>query len=94
MPTPKDRCGVYALIWERVTQFRRRPSPSAAKALLTLQFSNRDKARMQVLARKARAGTLSAEEEGECDSYEHIASLLGILHSQARRTLNRTKAAS
>ena len=89
----KDRCGVDALIWERVTQFPRRPSPSAAKALLTLQFSSQDKARMQELAQSPR-GSLTAEEEGECDSYEQIASLLGILHSQARRTLNRTKAAS
>ena len=42
---------------------------------------------MRMLAEKARAGTLSAEEREEADSFERISSLLGILQSRARVTL-------
>lgn len=94
MPTMNcdDRAGVS--IWKRVTQFPRQPSLTAARALLNLQFSDRDLARMRMLARKSRAGTLAAEEQIEAETYEQMASLLGIVHSQARRTLKRSKAAS
>jgi hypothetical protein len=84
---------IYAEIWQRVTQLKR-PSPTVARALLTLQFTDADRDRMGDLSAKARAGTLSAEEEAEADAYEHLGSLLGVLHSQARRVLKRQRAAS
>jgi hypothetical protein len=85
---------VESEIWQRVTQFGKLPSPTAARGLLTLQFSEEDRNRMRDLSAKARAGTLTADEEREADAYESLGSLLGILHSQARRTLKRHRTAS
>jgi hypothetical protein len=64
-------------------------SPAAARGLLKLGFSRADKDRMHDLAAKARAGTLTAEEQDEVEAYSHVSSLLGILKSVARRALKR-----
>lgn len=65
------------------------PSPAAARALLELQFGEADKARMRELSAKARAGALTPDENNEIEQYERVASTLDILHSKARRILNR-----
>ncbi len=64
-------------------------SSSAAKGILTLRFSTADKDRMLALAGKARAGTLTADEQAEVEAYSRISSLLGIIKSKARRALKR-----
>jgi len=85
---------IDAAIWKRVIQLDRLPSPTVARALLKLQFPDYDRDRMRELSAKARAGKLSADEELEADAYERLGSLLGVLHSQARRTLKRQRTAS
>jgi hypothetical protein len=67
-------------------------SPSAAKGILALGFSPADKERMHDLAVKARAGTLTSEEQSEVEAYSRVSSLLGILKSKARRVLKRRPA--
>lgn len=62
-------------------------SPEAARAILTIGFGQADKDRMQALAAKARAGTLTAEEQDEVEAYSRIGSLISILKSKARRSL-------
>jgi hypothetical protein len=62
-------------------------SPAAAKGILQLRFSPTDKEQMHALAGKARAGTLTSEEQAEVEAYGRISSLLGILKSKARRVL-------
>jgi hypothetical protein len=62
-------------------------SPAAAEGILALGFDRGDKDRMHLLAAKARAGTLTLEEQAEVEAYSRIGSLLGILHSKARRAL-------
>jgi len=62
-------------------------SPDAARELLKLKFSAGDQQRMAELAGKARAGTLSIEEECEAAGFERVSSLLGLLKSKARRSL-------
>jgi hypothetical protein len=52
-----------AAIWERVVQFEEGLSPTAARALLKLQFSASYRQQMRELATKARAGIFTAEEE-------------------------------
>lgn len=74
-------------IWQRVIEFQRPLSPSAARALLKLQFSQRDHALMDELSTKARAGALSPQEQAELDTFERLACLLDILHSKARQAL-------
>lgn len=83
-----------AAIWERVVAFQGKLSPTAARALLRLQFSEQDQVRMHELSAKARAGTLTAEEDTELDTFERLGCLLDILHSKARQALKRRRAAS
>lgn len=78
-----------AAIWQRVIQFQGELSPRAARALLQLQFSERDHARMEELSAQAQRGTLSAQEQAELDTYERLGCLLDIVHSKARRALKK-----
>ncbi len=58
-----------------------------AQYLLTLDFGAADKERMRQLSAKARAGTLTPEEQVEIDNYEQVGHLLNILQSKARRSI-------
>jgi hypothetical protein len=91
MPTKTRSDGNGAAIWERVTRFEGDPSPTAARALLKLQFPEGDRLRMRDLAAKARTGELTADEERETDTYERLGCLLDIVHSKARRVLMRRR---
>ena len=62
-------------------------SPEAAQDILTLDFDPADKDRMHQLSAKARAGTLTAEEDAEAGQYELVGHLLNIMQSKARRSL-------
>jgi len=83
-----------AAIWERALRFAEELSPTAARALRKLQFSQEDRRRMRELAAKARAGSLTADEQRDTDTYEHLGCLLDILHSKARRALKGRRRAS
>jgi hypothetical protein len=62
------------------------PAP-AASVLLDLSFTPAHRRRMKQLSAKARAGTLSPEEEFEMQSFERVGDLLSILKSKARQAL-------
>lgn len=62
-------------------------SPEGAQDILSLGFPESDKERMRELSAKARAGTLTAEEDAEAGRYELLGHLLGIMQSKARRSL-------
>lgn len=59
----------------------------AARAILRLDFSAADRARMSQLAAKNREGKLTPTEEQELNSYIRVGQTLGILQSKARRSL-------
>jgi hypothetical protein len=59
----------------------------AARSLLSFQLSPTDWERVNDLAAKARAGTLTSEERVELDEYERITCLLELLQSKARLSL-------
>jgi len=80
-----------AAIWQRVLEFQGELPPSGARALLKLQFSERDHARMDELSRKARAGTLAPQEQAELDTFERLGCLLDILHAKARQALKKKR---
>jgi hypothetical protein len=61
-----------------------RLSERAAHSILAMQFSPEDQQQMQVLAEKARQGTLSAAEELAIESYERVGHYLAILQSKTR----------
>ena len=78
-----------AAIWQRVIQFDEELSPSAARALRKLRFSERDHTLLDELSAKARAGSLTADEQTQLDTFERLGCLLDILHSKARRALKK-----
>lgn len=77
-----------AAIWQRIIQpGRKTMDAAAAHAVLNLRFSKRDLDRADALAAKARAGSLTAEEEQEIERFRTIGSALEFLKSKARRSL-------
>jgi hypothetical protein len=62
-------------------------SAEAARAILRLDFSAADRARMNRLAAKNREGRLPPTEEQDLNSYIQVGQTLGILQSKARRSL-------
>lgn len=58
-----------------------------ARYVLSLGFSDEDKARMHELAVRNQADELSPAEKDEMHGYAKAGSLLGILKSKARRSL-------
>jgi hypothetical protein len=62
----------------------------AAQALLRFDFQPGDRARMEELAEKAGAGTLTSRERKEAETFNRVAHLLALLQSKARRSLGRT----
>jgi len=85
--------GADLAIWGRAIQFEGDLTPSAARALLKVQVSSQGRQRMRELSAKARNGTLSSEEEVEIDTCERLGCLLDIVHSTARRALEKPKTA-
>lgn len=59
-----------------------------ARYVLRLGFSEQDKARMHDLAVRNQEDALTPGEKEEMLAYSKAGSLLGILKSKARRTLN------
>ena len=59
----------------------------AARSILAFRLSSADWERVNELAAKARAGTLSSEERRELDEYERVTCLLELMQSKARLSL-------
>ena len=76
-----------AAIWQRVLEFDGELSPTAARALLKLRFSERDHELLDELSAKAHAGALTPDEQMQLDTFERLGCLLDVLHSKARRAL-------
>lgn len=79
-----------AEVWLRILYPEGELSPRAAHVLLELSFPKRDVARMRELSAKARAGTLTPEEDAEMDNFERVGSILSTLKSKARQALGRS----
>jgi hypothetical protein len=69
-------------------------SVASAKYLLSLDFSNEDKTRMEGLADRNQEDNLAAREKEELVGFSRAACLLGILHSKARKALKSKKRAA
>ena len=78
----------FAEVWERTIQPGQADlPPDAARYFLKLQFAEADRARMNLLAAKARGGALSHEEESELDSYMQLGWFIDLVKSKARLSL-------
>ncbi len=75
-------------IWARLMQAQKDElSSEVAEFLLSVNFGKADRERMLQLAEQAEAGNLTAEEQGEFDSYLHVGNLLAVMQSKARLAL-------
>ena len=61
--------------------------PDAARYFLELRFADADRARMNALAGKARAGSLASDEETELANYMQLGWFLDLVKSKARLSL-------
>ncbi len=68
--------------------------PETARYILRLDFQKQDLERMDLLAEKARKGTLKEEEQAEAENYEHVGHLLALMQSKARRSLSKVGSSS
>jgi hypothetical protein len=66
-------------------------SHKLARYVLTLGFDEEDQARMTELAERNQAASLSSEEQEELRNYVKAGHLLALLHSKARKSLQRKK---
>lgn len=79
-----------AAIWARLMQAQKNElSTEAAEFLLAIDFDERDRQRMEELAERSQAGTLTAEEQTEFDGYLHVGNLLAVMQSKARLAIKR-----
>jgi len=65
-------------------------SRAAAESILDFGFPPVDVRRMNLLAAKARQGSLSAAQEAELENYRDVGRLLELLQSKARLSLKRS----
>lgn len=81
---------VGAAIWRRLfDSLEPALSAEAARAILAIKFPQKDIARAQKLAAKARAGELTPDERFEVETYGELDCILGILQSKARMALRK-----
>ena len=79
-----------AAIWSRLMQAQKDDiTPQVAEYLLSIAFAESDRYRMEELAVRSEAGTLTTEEQTEFDSYLHVGNLLAVMQSRARVALHR-----
>ena len=82
--TPNTEAAILARI---IQTDDRELTPDAARYLLSMRLPLSDEDRVNELSAKARAGSLTAIESQELDSYLHVGSLLAVMQSKARRLL-------
>lgn len=81
-----------AAIFSRLFQVEKTDdlSPELAKHILSLSLSPQDDRRFDELLPKAQNGTLTPEERVELESLNHVADVLSLWHSKARRALKQS----
>ncbi|MFO0844955.1 MAG: hypothetical protein U0797_21605 [Gemmataceae bacterium] len=77
---------LFARLWESSNG---EMTAEVARYIVGLSFTEQDKARMHELAAKNQESTITAEEQGELESYVKVGDLLAILQSKARARLNK-----
>lgn len=80
-----------AEVWLHILHPDGELSPRAARAILQLSFPKDDISRMHELSAKARAGTLTPDEDAQMDNFERAGAILSTLKSKARQVLKHSK---
>lgn len=76
-----------AILTRTITPVRNHFSPEVAAEILHWDFSPEDQQEMATLSAKARAGTLTKDEEAQIDSYIRVAHIVNLLQAKARLAL-------
>ena len=84
-----SEAAIFARLWEGGSK---RLSVTLARHIVSLGFSEADRARMHELSEKNRSGELSVAETKELDNFIRVGDLLAILQSKARQRLKRAVA--
>ena len=75
-------------IWSRIIEFSwNELDPRSARAILKMSLMEADQKRIERLARRGREGGLTPAEQAELNSYVHVARVLAMMHSRARKFL-------
>ena len=69
-------------------------SPEAARYLLSIDFPEADRERMDILAEKSQAGELFSDERDELEEYVRIGHMVALIQSKARKSLAEHRAGS
>ena len=67
-------------------------SPEKAEAIVSLAFSPEDEQRLRELMDRNNQGSLTDAERAEMEGFRRVGALLGILQSQARLALAKSRA--
>ncbi len=80
----------FSTVWERIVQPDESDlPPQAAEYFLRLGFNKADRIRMDLLAEKARKGSLTLAEQNELNNYMNLGWFLDLMKSKARLSLGR-----
>ena len=77
-----------AAIFGRVIERSGELSVELAEHVLSLNISSSDQQKVQLLLEKNANSTLSTTEREELENLKHVADLISLWHSRARRALN------
>jgi hypothetical protein len=78
----------FSLVWERTVRSKQADlPPGAAEYFLGLRFEEADRTRMDILAAKAREGSLTPAEQSELNNYMNLGWFLDLMKSKARLSL-------
>jgi hypothetical protein len=66
-------------------------TPDVAGYILRIEFPQADRDRMNALAVKARAGTLTPAEDEALENYLRVGHLLSLMKSKARKVLKNNR---
>lgn len=69
-------------------------TPDAARSILEIGQDDQDAQRRDILADKARNGTLSVAEESELENFRHVGRILEMMKAKARISLKKANLAS
>ena len=85
MSSHSANINIEPVIWARLMQAQHRDiSPEAARYLLSIEFGESDRQRVEYLAGQSETGALTADEQAEFDGYLHVGNLLAVMQSKAR----------
>jgi hypothetical protein len=76
-----------AAIFSRVVERSGKLSSELAEHMLSLNISDSDQQRVEVLLGKNADGSIASAEREELENLNHVADLISLWHSRARRAL-------